>query len=313
MSIDSNLKINTEVVKLEPSQLLNLFELDTSSCIKDPYDSLITLKYYFHGYNIRPTDSNAATDEEKLSGIIEWQSNKYFYYPIEAEGFELLGDGTLPRPILRVANITPIIRDLTLNLGDMVGATITLRRVFRKLLIYPDGSNPEADENAEIPSDVYVVSRKKTENRLYIEFELVSTIEANNVQLPRRQILKRYCSWKYRGEGCEFNKAVIIDKNDIYYGNADPTWSVASQNLSTPTAWVNNSEYNVNDVIYHTVQGRQHYFLCKLAHTSSPINRFSSQYWIPDVCSKCLAACQARFGVGAILPFGGFPSVGNHT
>lgn len=304
MSLDSNLKVNTEIVKLEGDTLIELYTIDTSTVVKDPFFDFRAIKYYFHPYHIRPEDSNGATEADKDKGVLVCEGQEYNYYPVSAEGFELTGDGSLPRPVFRVANIFPIIKDLTLNLGDLVGATFRRKRIFKRFLDNQDTS----DTSAMFEEDVYIISRKKIENRIYIEFEMVTIAEANNIQIPKRQVMQNFCSWKYRGDGCGYVRMKIIDINNVEYGVADNY--EGNQNLPDPVPWMENSDYATGIVVYHVVNGIKQLALSKLAHTSSFVNRYSNQYWIMDVCSKGCPACKMRWQSNqtpdTVLPFGGF-------
>lgn len=305
MKIDRDGKIALELTKLEPDSLLNLYTLDTSTVVKDPFYDFNALEYNFHPYHIRPEDSNALLEEDKQKGVLIFNNIKYYYFPVNAEEFEKNGDGRLPRPIITFSNILPNIKDLTLNLGDLVGATFKRKRVFRKFL----DNQKESDFSAIASEDVYIISRKKIENRILISFELVTIGEANNFQVPKRQLLRNHCPFRYRGDGCGYVRAKIIDSNDVEYGVADNY--DGDKNLPTPVPWLENSEYEPGIVVYHTIAGIKYYFLCREKHTSSYVNRFYKNLWIADNCSKTLSGCRARWisknSPNTVLPYGGYP------
>lgn len=304
MPLDSNLKINLEIAKLEPSSMLELFELDTSTVIKEPYFEFESISYKFHGYFLRPEDSNATLETDREKGVVLWKGDKYYYYPISAEGFEILGDGSLPRPTLRFANIFPTIKDLLLNLGDLVGATVKRKRVFKKHL----DRLPDADANAGLQEDTYIIHRKKIENRFFVEFELVTFIEASNIKLPRRQILTDHCTAKYRGEGCDFSRPIVIDINNELHGVGDNI--DGDQTLNNPVKWTEGVTYNVDDCAYFLINGVRHYWKCIKQHVASHTNKFRADLWVADQCAKKLKSCKMRFlrrRTGEVLPFNGFP------
>lgn len=306
MSIDSNLKMNMEIVKLEPDALLDLYTLDTSTVVKDPYFNFQGIVYHFHPYHIRPEDSNAVLQSDRDRGVLEYGGVKYQYFPVSAEGFEILGDGSFPRPTLTISNVLPIVKDLTLNLGDLVGATFKRKRTFRKFL---DNQGATSDSAAFWEEESYIISRKKIENKIVITFEMVTIAEANNIDIPKRRLLQNFCPWRYRGDGCGFARAKIVGLNNVDYGIADNFDN--DQSLPDPVPWVEDSNYAAGVVVYHTIGGVRHYSLCKTAHTSSYVNRFSKEYWIADECSKTLSACKIRWTSSSdpspVLPFGGFP------
>ena len=74
--------ITSDIQKLEPGELVQLFELDASEIGGD------VLR--FHGY---------------AQGAIWWQGNEYAPWAIEATGFAKSGDAQQPAPQLRVGNI----------------------------------------------------------------------------------------------------------------------------------------------------------------------------------------------------------------
>ena len=135
----------------------------------------------------------------------------YACLPIEADGFESKGDGSLPRPNLVVGNPEGIISDLIKRQDDLVGNKFKRIRVFLKFLDavnFPENDNPfgTPDSEARFDDDIYVFNRKVSENKYYIEFELISPLEVENYKLPARLMIANYCPWKYRGIGCRYGQ-----------------------------------------------------------------------------------------------------------
>ena len=135
----------------------------------------------------------------------------YFSIPFEVDGFESRGDGQLPRPKLTVANPKGVITDLIKRRDDLVGSLFKRVRIFLKYIDeenFPDGINPFAtsDPSSRFDDDVYVFNRKVTENKYFIEFELVSPLEMENAKLPARIMIANYCPWHYRGVGCKYGQ-----------------------------------------------------------------------------------------------------------
>ena len=56
------------------------------------------------------------------------------------------------------------------------------------------GVNPDPD--SRLMDEEWVVNMKMTENKFFVEYELVSPLELENVFVPRRQIINNYCFWK---------------------------------------------------------------------------------------------------------------------
>ena len=290
----SDIKEN-QYVKLEPSALLTFFELDLTP-IFDFARGAVQKHFYFHAYPVRPSDSNASEEADKNQGVLLWQGNKYYPIPITTDGFELNTQGSLPRPIIRIANIIPFLKDLTRVMNGLTGAKIIRRRVFYKYL----DNLPEANDNAGFNAETYIINRKKSETKTFIEFELMTPIELGDIKLPRRQIVTNTCTWCYRKEGCEYAGNTITDVNDTYYGEV-------GVDLVDKGEWQPDINYSINDVVWILINNVPYYYMAKINHVSSYRNKFSNNYWVADECSKTIKGCKKRFPNTA-LPFGGFPA-----
>ena len=104
----TSLAITSEIQKLAPSAVIELFVLDLSL------------------FGQGPVRFHAGTNA--LMQRVVWQGNAYEAFPIQVEGFELNGGGQVPRPRLRVANVTGSITALVLSYQDLIGAKITRKR-----------------------------------------------------------------------------------------------------------------------------------------------------------------------------------------
>lgn len=184
--------INADVQGLEVGNLVELFKVDLT-----PLGGEI---YRFHGH--------------KHGGTITWQGQVYSAKALEAEGFELTGEGRQPSPTLELGNADGFITALVIYFNDMVGATVTRMRTLSKFL---DGQ-PTADPNEHLPDEVWIVDRKVNEDNVSVKFELTTPFEFENVQLPRRPIVATGCPWMsiggYRGPYCGYNGPPIADVND---------------------------------------------------------------------------------------------------
>lgn len=181
------MSIQSEIQKLEPSAVITLYEVDLTPLGGD------ILRFH------------AGTNE--LNQDITWQGNSYVRFPIEATGFDFTGDGTIPRPKLRVSNALSAVTTLLLAYKDLLGAKVTRKRTLAKFLDavnFTSGVNPTADPDAAFADDVFHIDRKVTENRDVVEFELTTAFDLAGTQLPRRQIVQNVCSWKYRGAECGY-------------------------------------------------------------------------------------------------------------
>jgi lambda family phage minor tail protein L len=184
-----------------------------------------------------------------------WQGETYQPFPIQVDGFEMDGSGRMPRPRLRVANVSGAISTLVRQYEDFVGMRLTRKRTMVRFLDavnFPGGTNASADPLSHLPDETYFVTQKTSETKLLVEFELGSALDLQGVMLPRRQIVSGICGWRYRDPGtCGYSGGPVADRFD--------------QPTSNPAV---------------------------------------------DNCSRTLAGCKLRFGVAAVLPFGGFPGAG---
>lgn len=195
--------ITTEIQKLEPSAIIELFEMDATS---------------FGGDLLR---FHAGTNG--LASNVVWQGNAYTAYPIKATGFDFTGNGQLPRPKLTVSNVTGAITLLVLTYDDLLGAKITRKRTMVKYLDavnFPDSTNPDADDTAEFPDDVFFIDRKSTETRDVVEFELAAAFDVAGILLPHRQIIQNVCTWRYKGTECGYSGTNYFNANDESVGSS---------------------------------------------------------------------------------------------
>lgn len=200
-------EITSEIQKLAPSAVIELFILDATAI----GGSIIR----FH----------AGTNE--LSQNIIWQGNTYVKFPVQVTGFEFNGKGQLPRPKLTVSNVLSAITAVLLTYNDLQGAKVIRKRTLVKYLDaanFIGGSNPTADPAAEFPDDVFFVDRKVNENRLIVELELSSSFDVSGVQIPRRQIVANNCPFIYRSADCGYT-------GTNYFKADDTSTTVAGQDV----------------------------------------------------------------------------------
>lgn len=193
--------ITSELQKLAPSSIIELFQLDAT-----PVGGEI---YYFH----------AGTNGLKQN--IVWQGQTYNPFPVKITGFEFSTGGQLPRPKMTVSNVTGIITTLVLAYDDLLGMKVTRKRTMAKYLDavnFAGGVNPNADSTAEFPNDIYFIEMKTNENKQVVEFELAASFDVQGVKLPKRQIIQNICPWRYRGAECGYAGTSYFDINDVSVG-----------------------------------------------------------------------------------------------
>jgi len=167
--------IAQDVQKAAVGEMIFLYEIDLSNVS----DGLIL--YFTEG-----------TLEDYTA--IEFNSRTYVPIQIETEGFDITGEGQLPRPRIRVSNALLTFQSFVITWDDMLGAKFTRRRTLRKYL--DDGS--EANPAAEFPQEIFVIQQKTEHNKYLIEFELAAYMDFEGVAIPKRQIIRDFCSYQYR-------------------------------------------------------------------------------------------------------------------
>lgn len=130
---------------------------------------------------------------------VVWNAKTYARTPIEASGFDVSGTGKLPRPTLKVANVSQLVGNMARQFNDILGCKVIRRRTFAKYLDAVNfvSGNPTADPYAEFPPDVFYVNRKSQEDKELVIWELVSALDLQGVSIPKRQIVANNCSWVF--------------------------------------------------------------------------------------------------------------------
>lgn len=190
--------IQTQIQSLEPSAIIELFQLQLTAAVNG-----IDTTFYYHA------GTNGLTANVVFAGIT------YTAAPIEVDGFELNSKGTLPRPTMRIANVTGAISALLLAYNPLQ-AKVTRIRTCKKFLDgvnFAGGTNPTADPTAKFEDQIWYIDRVSKENIQLVEFELTSKLDLTNLQLPGRQV-QDYCPWVYRGAECGYTGGSYFDVND---------------------------------------------------------------------------------------------------
>lgn len=125
---------------------------------------------------------------------VTWRGNEYTPMACTSDGFELNGQTQSARPRLRVSNVGGLFGTAVIALGDLRGAIVTRYRTFKRFL---DGQ-PDANPTAYMVPDVFIIQRKTTHTKEYIEWELSSPIDQENVFIPGRPVMKYVCTRRYR-------------------------------------------------------------------------------------------------------------------
>lgn len=176
--------LSAEIQRLNPSAIISLYELSNYSDSND----------VFHFTNI---------------GNVNWNGKTYQALPVESDGWEFSSKGTLPRPKIRISNVGGLTSILLNQYNDLIGAKLTRRRTLARYLMNSSLGNEE------FPPDIYTVSRKVSENKKVVEFELTSVLDMEDSYLPRRIVLSNFCSWQYRSSECSYTGGAVADVSDV--------------------------------------------------------------------------------------------------
>ena len=203
-------QIVKQISSLTPDVLIDFYEIDFS-LVQDTFEQLKDL------YNININNEPIYRFCGMINGTnpVVWLENSYQPLPVKMSGFDQNSNGRLPRPKFAILNIEGALSKIVHSNNDFVGCKVTRKRTFVRFLDsvnFQGGVNPfgNSNESMALPDEVYYINKKNTENRNYIEFELVSALEMEGNYLPARVVLSNHCSWKYRCSiGCGYSGLAI--------------------------------------------------------------------------------------------------------
>ena len=302
MAEEGKNKVARSLLDLQPTALLELFRVYPDR-VNNP-----TVWLGFHGGAV-------------YSESIQWQGFKYLPLAMESEGFDILGDGKLARPKIRVANQNNIITQLLQVHKDFKNASFVRKRVSVKFIDDEnfEGGNPfgEADPKAELTDETWLMGRKTQESRLFVEFELNSPLDLEGFSVNSRSVVSKFCYWQYRGEGCRY-QGLPIERSDGenfqdlsgsgVAPNYTPVGGAGSFFNSSDSIWAASKPYSKGNIVITqsptiflanpdpNIQGEQ----LKTAYVCVQDNSGQSpednpSFWQRDGCTKKLSACKKRF------------------
>jgi lambda family phage minor tail protein L len=293
------------------------------------------LEFYLIYYDWPDDQTNflALTPIQKSLGVkVIWQGVEYISYPMETEGFAAKGNDELPRPRVTVSN-----KDLTISKylrvhNNLVGAKVVRKRTFARFLDdvnFEGGENPYFDyttnqsassPDAYLPDQTYYISRRVSETKDFVQFELASVFEMDNVFIPNRNVYSRFCTWIYRGHGCRYagnpqtqNKSLPF--KDTFGTEVNPTnnrgkWEASQSYVKGDFVFVEIENFPLrldSDTDLNSPAERLKTFYVCVEDTNGGNENFPpiSKVWQKDECGKRISDCKLRFTSN--LRFGGFP------
>lgn len=187
--------IATDSQKLEiDSPLVDLFELELPVSVNG------SSRLYFHpGVDSNYDNIEVAISKSGTGESATFTYQEYTPLPMNIDGLELNAQGASARPTLTMANVTSILGDALghLKFNDLIGQKVTRRQTLEK---YLKGGSANDFPVIEFSKQTYVIDRIANENNILVSFELAISYDLENVTLPRRIIVGKYCSWLYQGE-----------------------------------------------------------------------------------------------------------------
>ena len=322
--------IRDESFKLNPSAVINLFQIDLNE----------NGSYFFHA------------GENGFREKLVFNSQEYQYIPLKAEGFEQKGDGGLPRPRLTISNYHGFLSLKLRRFEDFIGYKVIRTKTFIKFLDavnFPNSVNPYfPNDNEELgshfPKDEYYINQKIQENADQVDFELTSILEIGDASIPARIISPDYCNWTYRGSvGCQYTGVPVADSSNKKFiresgyeavgtseeANNDQNRSLMGYDVTTLRAeyssfyldvpmasgsynltdlnnsgiWQPGSGYSSGDYVMipsFDINGAiapSYFYACTSGDADIKTDpRKDSLHWKEDQCSKSVLGCRLRFG-----------------
>ena len=179
-----------QLQKLENISIIELFQLD-----------LVDGMHYFSGVGSPTTLYRFHSGTNEISTDLIWQGNTYTAIACQAEGFETGDNTVMARPTISFANtvgnfstIIELVNQIT-PFNDLQKAKITRIRTMARFLDannFANNTNPfgTPDPTKALEQHEFEINKKVLENNEVCTFELVNSIDFEDLFLPRKQITK---------------------------------------------------------------------------------------------------------------------------
>ena len=208
------MSIAQELQALEPSAKLVFYVVDATAL------GAFEVWYFHNGTN-------------QLRQAVVWQGQQYQYIPVEADGFELRGDGPRPRPMLAVGDVNGVLAAQLRLYDDLSGARLTRKQTHARYLDavnFAGGVNASADPSAEYPDELWFFDRVSSRDGTHVVWELVSPLDLEDVMLPARQVRNSICGSVYRSSECGYAGGPVATVDDV--GTSNPALDECSRRVS---------------------------------------------------------------------------------
>ncbi len=230
--------------------------------------------------------------------------NTYTAIPAALDGMEIQADGATSRPTITIANLgtTVLTGQTNLTYDDLVGQTVTKRQTLEKYLVGGSAYDSTASTPpVEMASVKYKVDRIASETNTTIVFELAVAYDLEGIQLPRRTVVGKYCSWIYQGQklfgkgGCSASLTgqIVYTKDDgttattTMLTDLNNNFLVSSLDLtiSSLSAWFGSQSISKSDYRRTGTSGNYRAWVALVDHTSNTFTNHptasgsGSDYW----------------------------------
>jgi len=179
-------QLHSEIARLDPSALVNLYQLDLTD--------LGGIIYYFYP-GTQPNSETDPANPPLFSGQL-FNGQVYSPWGISTSGFKASTTGSNSRPSMTVGNLGQVWTPILKLYKNMIGAKVTRIRTLAKFL--DTGATPDPNQKVE---EVYFINTKTAENSEIVEWELASGMDVEDAKLPGRTMIANICSWVYRKDG----------------------------------------------------------------------------------------------------------------
>ena len=110
-----------------------------------------------------------------------------------------------------------------------------------------------------------MVGRKTQESKVFVELELASPLDLESFNVNYRDVVSKFCYWKYRGEGCRYAGLPVEKADESPFVDQNGAVVVPSYNAPTgaggvvspvnffddPSAqWSSQKSYYKGDIVY---------------------------------------------------------------
>lgn len=299
--------IATDIQKLEiDSPVVDLFELELPVSVNG------STKMYFHpGVDSSYDAIELAISKSGTGESATFTYQEYAPLPMNIEGLELQSQGASARPTLTMANVTSILGDALghLKFKDLIGQKVTRRQTLEK---YLKGGSANDFPVIEFSKQTYIIDRISSETNMSISFELAICFDLENITVPRRIVVGKYCSWIYQGAtlkshgGCKWpldgklsqaEAASSTVRDHHFYFNVNDEPIVAQTYITNlgSIAWNNSTSYTTNSYVLEAGQIYLALFdnsnknpkttkgIWKKVHTYTEHNSSNTSYTVGDI------------------------------